>query len=114
MNVTVNLKQIKTRKKQQKSKTIKHKLYKMKTKIINKASKWDNINRSEMLAELNAIQNKLVSLYRHNGEEAANQLQQTILYRKSTQIAAVMRVTSAKGARTPGIDGQLIKTSEDK
>lgn len=60
------------------------------------------------------IQQRLVETYRKQDIGAVYRLQHEILQNRNMRLCAVKRVTTNKGAKTPGIDNETLKEPYEK
>ncbi len=75
---------------------------------------WYTIPWKRMLHNVRQIQMKIVKAEQHGGLDEVQRLQQQILDSQEARLLAVKQVTSNSGKRTPGIDGHLWDTAEQK
>lgn len=75
---------------------------------------WKTINWDQVSIEVKQLQMRIAKAVREKRYGKAKALQWLLTHSFSAKVTAVKRVASAKGAKTPGVDGVIWKTSEDK
>jgi len=75
---------------------------------------WYTIPWKQKLREVRRIQMDIVTAEQHGDLDKVAHLQQQILNSQAARLLAVKQVTSNSGRRTPGVDGHLWDTAEQK
>lgn len=77
-------------------------------------STWHQINWNKVEGQVRRLQMRIAKATQQGNHGKAKSLQWILTHSKAAKLLAVKRVTSNKGAKTPGVDGILWKTSSDK
>jgi RNA-directed DNA polymerase len=75
---------------------------------------WDAINWQQAFEEVNRLQMRIAKAVREKRYGKVKALQWLLTHSFSAKLLAVKRVVSSSGARTPGVDGVLWKTPQQK
>jgi RNA-directed DNA polymerase len=75
---------------------------------------WETIDWPAVHLTQTMIQQRLVETYRKQDIGAVYRLQHEILQNRNMRLCAVKRVTTSKGAKTPGIDNETLKEPYEK
>jgi len=75
---------------------------------------WETIDWPAVHLTQTMIQQRLVETYRKQDIGAVYRLQHEILQNRNMRLCAVKRVTTNKGAKTPGIDNETLKEPYEK
>jgi RNA-directed DNA polymerase len=78
------------------------------------ASTWDNINWPGLEKFVYRLQMRIAKARRQKRHGKVKALQWLLTRSLAAKLLAVKKVTSSKGARTPGIDGKLYRASSSK
>ena len=81
---------------------------------ITFVTNWDVINWQQVEAEVLRLQMRIAKAYREKKYGKAKALQWLLTHSLTAKLLAVKRVTSNKGAKTPGVDKVLWTTSKQK
>lgn len=91
---------------------------KMATSLIGASSSladsWDAINWQKAEAEVYRLQMRIAKAFREGKHNMVNALQWMLTHSFSAKVLAVKRVVTNRGAKTPGVDNILWKTSKQK
>jgi RNA-directed DNA polymerase len=79
-----------------------------------RAKDWTAIEWKKVEAQVKRLQMRIAKATREKKYNKVKALQWMLTHSHSAKLVAVRRVTSNKGARTPGIDGVVWKTSKKK
>lgn len=75
---------------------------------------WKSIEWDKVKAEVKRLQMRIAKAVREGKSNKAKSLQWILSHSYSTKLLAVRRVTSNKGAKTPGVDGEIWNTPARK
>lgn len=75
---------------------------------------WDTINWPHVNREVKRLQMRIAKAVRENRHSKVKALQWLLTHSFSAKLLAVRRVTQNSGAKTPGVDGVLWRTSRQK
>jgi retron-type reverse transcriptase len=75
---------------------------------------WEKFDFNKAQRNVDRLQARIVKAFRKGQSNKVKVLQGLLARSISARILAVKRVTSSRGARTPGIDGQRWKTPASK
>ena len=75
---------------------------------------WNNINWKQVKSEVNRLQMRIAKAFREGKHGKAKSLQWILTHSFSAKLLAVKRVTSNQGAKTPGVDGKVWRTPNQK
>ena len=79
-----------------------------------KARQWKEINWIKAEEFVNRLQIRIVKATKANKKNLVKRLQYLLVNSFYAKAIVVKKVSSNKGKRTPGIDGEVWKTAEDK
>lgn len=79
-----------------------------------KARQWKEIDWKKAEEFVNRLQIRIVKATKANKKNLVKRLQYLLVNSFYAKVIAIKKVTSNKGKRTSGIDGQIWATSEDK
>jgi RNA-directed DNA polymerase len=86
----------------------------LKTGAPSACSKWEAINWQPMEAQVKRLQMRIAKATREKRYGKVRALQWLLTHSYYAKILAIKRVTTNAGAKTPGVDGTLWKTSNQK
>lgn len=75
---------------------------------------WDSVDWNSVYANVQRLQARIVKAWKDKKYKTVKHLQKLLRRSLSARLLAVKRVTANRGKKTPGIDGVVWKTSEDK
>jgi len=75
---------------------------------------WNSVNWNPVHSNVQRLQARIVKAWKDKKYKTVKHLQKLLRRSLSARLLAVKRVTANKGKKTPGIDGVVWKTSEDK
>ncbi len=81
---------------------------------IDYTSKWNSINWSMVERKVNKLQSRIAKAMKNNRVNLVKKLQYLLTKSYYAKLLAVKRITSNKGKRTPGIDGETWNTPSRK
>jgi len=79
-----------------------------------RALTWDQINWDRVKSHVNRLQMRIAKAFREGRHGKAKALQWTLTHSFYAKLLAIKRVTSNQGAKTPGVDKVLWRTSNQK
>jgi len=82
--------------------------------ISNEAAEWFAIDWPSVYRNVRRLQVRIVKAMKENRWNKVKALQRLLTHSYSGKVFAVRRVTENNGKRTPGVDGIIWKTPEDK
>lgn len=80
----------------------------------NFGSHWKSINWNKVKADVKRLQMRIAKAVREGKQNRVKSLQWLLAHSFSAKLLAVKRVTSSKGAKTPGVDGAIWNTPARK
>ena len=75
---------------------------------------WSDIKWQKVESNVHRLQMRIAKAERENSPNKVKSLQWLLTHSLEAKLLAVKRVTSSKGAKTPGIDGKLYLSNTDK
>ena len=75
---------------------------------------WDTINWEQVEQTVQRLQTRIVKALKKNAFRQVKDLQRLLTKSLSARLLAVKRVTTNKGRKTPGVDGIIWTTQEQK
>jgi len=79
-----------------------------------KSHPWDTISWKTVEAQVRRLQMRIAKAYREGKHSKVNSLQWLLTHSFNAKLLAVKRVTDNRGAKTPGVDNILWRTSNQK
>jgi len=81
---------------------------------FNKEHDWDFIHWTSIITQVRRLQMRIAKAYREGRHNKVKTLQWLLTHSFSAKLLAVKRVTSNRGAKTPGVDKILWRTPQQK
>jgi RNA-directed DNA polymerase len=73
---------------------------------------WNTINWQPVVAHVRRLQMRIAKAYREGKKGKVRSLQRLLTHSYCAKLLAVKRIVQNRGAKTPGIDGVVWKTSK--